>query len=54
MRHWHCTQPPVANFLAALGEEARGKAMAALELAAEQPLADGAMQMAVAVAVAQR
>jgi len=47
---WNLGQPPVRKFLDGLTDEQRVEALAALHQASAKPLADGAVQVAVAVA----
>jgi len=50
---WTTSQPPVQKFLNQLSEEKRLEALRSLEAAAQKPVDDGALQLAVAVVVAQ-
>lgn len=50
---WATTQPPIVKLLAGLSEEQQKAAMVALEAAGQQPARDGALQVAVAVAIAE-
>eukprot|EP00930_Biecheleria_cincta_P034494 TRINITY_DN2383_c0_g1_i1.p1 TRINITY_DN2383_c0_g1~~TRINITY_DN2383_c0_g1_i1.p1 ORF type:complete len:296 (-),score=60.13 TRINITY_DN2383_c0_g1_i1:207-1094(-) len=50
--NWSTSQGPVSKFLAALGEDKRAEAMAALKAAAAEPVQQGAVQGAVTVVTA--